>query len=214
MDPLTMMAALQSGVALGQSIFGAIKGTNNKRPDYDIPESAKQALELAKINATGQMPGYTQAKDQNNLTTANLISAGANNGNITQMLPAIAARASLNNRNLSTDNANYQAGARRELRGAYNQYGKYEDQEFQMNEFAPYAQKFQESRDMVGAGLQNFNTAISNYGMYQLSNSANMLSQENRAVAANNAGTVMDSANFNAAHNAAIQMMLGTTPLF
>ncbi len=45
------------------------------------------------------------------------------------------------------------------------QYAQAQDTEFQMNEFAPFADKAQEKRDMFGAGLENLMGAGTSFAL-------------------------------------------------
>ena len=46
----------------------------------------------------------------------------------------------------------------------------YKDQQFQMNEFAPYAQAYQEGRQMTGAGFENIYGALSGIANITMAN--------------------------------------------
>jgi hypothetical protein len=56
------------------------------------------------------------------------------------------------------------------LQQALGTYAGYQDQEFQMNEFAPFKDKQQRSQNAIGAGAQNLIGGIDTYTMLSLLN--------------------------------------------
>ncbi len=149
------LPALQLGLGAAQLIGGFLK-QSGRRPTYEIPDSVRQALALSRIRASDPyMPGYQQAKDQIDLVTSNAIRGAQESGSAQQSLPGIVGALQRENRNLGMENALSQERDMQGLQQLLMNYGNYEDQEFQMNEFAPYLEREQEGRDMFGAGLEN-----------------------------------------------------------
>ncbi len=154
MDPLTILGLAQGAFGLGKVLFG------KKRPEYEIPIEARSALALSKARAADpNMPGQQQLEDQISLTTANTLAAGRESGNIQEVLPAIQSSENKAIRELAIASAEDQRRDEASYQDALLGMSDQKDKEFQMNEFAPYAQNYQEGRQMVGAGIENLNTA-------------------------------------------------------
>lgn len=157
----------QAGLGGAQAIGGAIKRGNNKRPDYKIPASAKRALALAKMRAGDpNMPGYDLEAANIALTQSNALSASRESGNVAESVSSISAATDTANRRLGSANSQSQQRDLETLESAENSMAKYEDQEFQMNEFAPFSDARTESTQMIGAGAQNIFQALDGYGAY------------------------------------------------
>lgn len=153
MDPVTL-GILGTGAA--QLIGGLIKKAKAKRPEYEIPAEAFQQLALAKLKAQDPYaPGYTQAAEQLGATTSNAIDIAAQSGNLSESLSSIVAQQALGSRNLQAQNIQQQANDQQLLMKSLEQMAKYQDQEFNLNELAPYSDMYNESREMIGAGLEN-----------------------------------------------------------
>jgi hypothetical protein len=147
-------AIIQGATALSQLAGGANK--RPVRPEYEIPDSAKQSLALSKAMATSPYsPGYSQAKDEIGIATANRVRNAAQYGNAQESLAAISGQESADLRRLAAGNEQYKERALNQYGDALNQYASYEDQEFQLNELAPYMDEFMEGRHMTGAGIEN-----------------------------------------------------------
>lgn len=148
-DPQTLALLLN----VGGGIYSA---TNRSRPKYDIPKSAQEALQTARILAADQQaPGEQRNIDQINLTSANAIRAAQESGNVLSVLPAIAGEA---NRAKGDVYSRSEADQKRDIQNlmqALSQNADYQDLQYQMNEFAPHAQRQQEMRDILGAAAQN-----------------------------------------------------------
>lgn len=150
-----ILGLAQGAFGLGKALFG------KKRPEYEIPAEDKAALALAKARAADpNMPGQQALEDRISLSTSNALAAGREGGNVQEVLPAIQSSENKANRELGIAAAEDQNRDLLNYQGALNQMGQRKDLEFQMNEFAPYAQNYQEGRQMVGAGIENLNTAF------------------------------------------------------
>lgn len=159
------LAAIPAIIGGAQAIGGLIGKAVTKRPKYKIPQSARQATALAAIRAQGDMPGYTQAQSNLNLMTSNAIAGARESGFAGEQLSSIMGQQEAGYRNLAAQNEQFQSQADIQYQQALYRMGQMEDQQWQMNEFAPYADKSQLFSDMVGAGFQN------------LFNAGNMLNQ-------------------------------------
>lgn len=163
MNPALIPVILQAGAGAAQLIGGSGSLFGNKRPEYEIPDALKQTLALAKIRASDPYaPGYSQAKSNVDLSTANLINAAPNKQ---ESLGMIAGAQNAAYRDLAEMNAQSQYQDEMNLQQALGDYAKAEDLAFQMNEFGPYADRAQEGRNVVGAGLENLFTAADQYAM-------------------------------------------------
>mgnify|MGYP006910134126 FL=1 len=151
---MTMMALAQGAVGLGQVIGGAFSSA--KRPEYKMPEAVRQSLALAKMNvANPYSPGYSQAKAESDLTAANQLQAAQQQGNPMEAIQTIAGAQQKANRDLQMYNEQDQKSDVSNLQGELAKVAQAQDLMFQMNEFAPYQDKSQQSKNMIGGGLEN-----------------------------------------------------------
>jgi hypothetical protein len=154
MDPMT--AAILGRAALGGGqILGSLL-TKAKRPKYEIPKSEREALAMAKLRAADpNMPGQQRAEDRAMLAEANAVRGAQDSGNAMEVIPAISAGTQGNLADISAQSAQFQNQDLDRLDSALSRNAEYQDQEFQMNEFAPYAQKYELKQQLLGGGLEN-----------------------------------------------------------
>ena len=101
------------------------------------------------------MPGETTMLDRNDLAAQNAYNRAKDSGNPMASLAAIQAMNQRGALNIGVQSAqNREADMLRMMQSLQT--------EFQMNKFAPYAEKSQEYRDMVGAGEKNQFSGVSN----------------------------------------------------
>jgi len=157
--PLT--AIISGMTAAGQLAGGASKLLKNrKRPQYEVPDSARQALAIAQAQyADPTMPGYEQAEENINLAVANAIQGMQESGNARVGFQGAVAQGQSALRELTGQNAMYNQQEGDQLQAALEVMAQREDTQFQMNEFAPYSDAVREGRDMIGGGLENLMTA-------------------------------------------------------
>lgn len=162
MDPMTLGLLLNAGGMIASQIGG------NNRPKYEIPDSAKQALGQARLLAYDQSsPGESRKMDAARLSSANAVRAAQEGGNA---LEAVAGIQGQENRATQGILAESEMDQRRDMDQYMNMLlgmGEKEDLQFQMNEFAPFADKQNEMRDILGAATQN---------MYNLAEKERLLS--------------------------------------
>lgn len=165
--PAVMIPSLISGgVGLAQTIGGAIGTLGAKRPEYEVPEALEQSVALARIRTQDPYaPGYTQAKENLDLAAANALYTAQQSGNAQIGLGEVVGRTEAGYRGLQEMNIEDQARDVRDYESSLAQLAEAQDMEYQMNEFAPYAQRYQESRDVLGAGLENVMGAAKDYGL-------------------------------------------------
>lgn len=162
-----MLTIAQGVVGLGQTIGGALSGA--KRPEYELPPALRESLALARINvANPYSAGYGQAKAQSDLTMANQIAAAQQQGNPQESIQTIAAGQQRAQRELEMYNEQDQKQDISNLQGELGKLQQAQDLMFQMNEFAPYADKSQQSKNMIGAGLENLFAAGDQYAQMGL----------------------------------------------
>jgi hypothetical protein len=149
MDPMTLGLLLNTGGLIASQIGG-------NRPKYEIPDSAKQALGQARLLAYDQSaPGESRKMDAARLSSANAVRAAQEGGNA---LEAVAGIQGQENRAVQGILADSEMAQRKDMDDYMNlllQMGNKEDMAFQMNEFAPYADKQNEMRDILGGMTQN-----------------------------------------------------------
>lgn len=173
------LSALSGLLSLGTGIWQAFKSNDlakEERPEYKAPKEADQALNVAKQQAYGDMPGYENAKqniEQQSATAFNRATNVSDSGS-----DILGATAGLNlgaNRAvgaLDANNAQYRSNAIRNLQGALGVRAGYTDQEFKVNQMDPYLSSQQASSVMGEGAIQNIsggvNSSISNYMSYKM----------------------------------------------
>lgn len=165
-------AFLPAAIGGAQLIGGlAARFAGGKRPKREIPEAAGEALGVARLQAASPYaPGYGQAREGIEVAAANALAAAQASGNPAAAIQGIMGQQQAANRDLTAQSLQYQAGAQERLQTALRMMAEEEDRQFQINKFAPYADRIRLAEDLIGAGATN------------LSSSANML------FAAKNAG--------------------------
>lgn len=178
MFPLSAIAAIPSIFQGIQGITQMVKGKRDLndlvRPEYEIPTAARQSLALARsAYADPRMPGESRAYDRIGGAYSNYLRASRDAGGGSGLAGLAMAQANTNAAygDLATQSANNQRQDQQNLMSNLSNYANYQDQQFQLNKFAPYAQKYNEAREMIGAGQQNTFGALnglSSIGMQML----------------------------------------------
>lgn len=172
--PLAAVAAISAAPALAQGITGFVQSKraknilrNLQRPTYEIPNSATEALNTARVLAsTNQLPNQVQAEQSINQSAANAnynITQNATSGTeaLAAMIGVAGGQMSAMNE-LSGMGANFANQQNQNLINSLNRYATYEDKAFQLNEFEPYMMKLQEGQGLAAAGMQNKFNALNN----------------------------------------------------
>ena len=120
--PAALIPLIMGGA---QMIGGAIK-RSKKRPEYEIPESQKEALTLAKLN-TGDMPGYDQMAANIALSQSNSLASARESGNVMESVGAIAGASNTAYRDLGIANRQSKRESERNLQGMLMEQAKAED---------------------------------------------------------------------------------------
>lgn len=157
-------AIIQGVSGIAQLLSGA--GKKAKRPEYEIPDSVKQSLALSKMQATSPyMAGYSKAKTNIDLSTANKVAAAGQYGNAQESLSGIMGQEASSLRNLDAANEEAQRKDVLNYQKSLKEYGSYEDLEFKLNKLDPYKDAAAEQRDIFGAGMENLFGAADKGGM-------------------------------------------------
>lgn len=190
---------LVQGIA---GMFQESEGTdlaNTPRPDYKIPDEVNQSLAISKANFADQtMPGESRLRDQNNLAAQNALKALTEGGGSLSGISGIQAQQSKFAGDIQTKAAEYQRKDEQIYQQSLQTMADYKDQQFQMNEFAPYAQAYQEGRQMAGAGFENIYGALS--GIANITMANQYANQDPAALAASANQDALQTSNINAAY--------------
>ena len=166
---LTAGASLFKGITGAKQIAAARRGLANlERPEYEIPEEVKASLALAQANM-GKMPGYQERKDAIGASVSTAATLARESGMPLAAISGVQGTRDIAERTLNVDDQAYQTTARNDLSAALLKYADFKNLEFQMNEFAPYAEKYNEYREQLGAGESNVSGAIGDLGSAFLS---------------------------------------------
>jgi hypothetical protein len=178
------------GIAAASSLFNLITGVGQKRkakralnefnalqeerPVYETPEAALNALSILQQQyADPNMPGQQVAMGRADQNFANVVSAGAQAGNPFAALVGAQSQADAANQNIMTQSASYQDQQRNQYLQGLQMMAGYQDQEWQMNQFAPWADASQfqlnEYRDFRQAGNRNIASGIDGLSTFALS---------------------------------------------
>lgn len=159
-------------VTLAPSVYQGILGANQDnqansispgaRPKYEIPSAEKAALNLQRMLASSNAPGYTQAKEDVEAGGANALLQTMKFGtpNVAQMYK--------NKTDALVDlNINNETYRERQLDGLTNklsEYAAFQEKEFDINKMQPYNYAMQQSMDLKDASNQNIYGALDQGG--------------------------------------------------
>jgi hypothetical protein len=178
---LGIAAALSAGSSIFQLITGAkqkkqanqlqqqLEALQNQRPEYSTPQEVLTATALSRqAFADPNMPGQGAMLDRASLSSQNAAAGAAAGGD--PFGAAIAAQANLDrtNESIGAQSASFAENARINYQGQLGVLGQFRDQEYQMNEFAPWKDNYQyrlnEMRDLRQGGNQNIYGGIDGIG--------------------------------------------------
>ncbi len=135
------------------------------RPMYQIPGELKANRDMAYREANyGEVPGSSQARDRNDIAAANSLAAAAGAGNVMAAVPGVQAAKAAADLNVANANASYRKENLGMLYAANNQLANAKDTQFQLNKFAPWADKFQMNNNLIELGHQRWSNANEAYG--------------------------------------------------
>ena len=151
----------QGAVGLGQLIGGNRQLRNLKRPEYNIPgESFNQLALNQQAYADPYSVGELRAQNNIGLSGANAVAAARDSGNLSAMAPAIAAQQNAGYNTLQTQVEGDRERRRQALMQSLDMMAAQRDKAWQLNEYAPYADKYAEARQRIGAGQENIMGAL------------------------------------------------------
>ena len=154
---------------LGKAGMGVLQGvagmfTSANRPTYKIPKAEREALALARMRAADtQMPGEQRAVDRAMTVGSNSVRAAQESGNAMEALAGISAGTQGNLADIAAQSAQFQNQDLNNLDSALSRHADYQDQAWQMNQYAPYAQKYELKQQLLGAGATNIMGALDSY---------------------------------------------------
>lgn len=160
---LSAAPAIYQGISgikqIGRGRLGL--ATLGQRPEYEIPDEIKQMTAMARANvADPYMAGENRMLDQANQSAANAFAQSKEAGNPLAMLGSINANTNQSLNQIGIQSAQQQNMDVQALTQQLQNLGNYKDQQWQMNTFAPYQDKYSEYRDMIGAGNKNVFDAL------------------------------------------------------
>jgi hypothetical protein len=171
MDPMTMMALaqmapmlLKAGTGVAQGLGGAGMLATNKRPEYSIPPAMQAALAQSQRMSMMNSPAFEQQLQFNSMAAQTAMQAAQQSNNLSGALALIQAQQQKGVMDATTQNQQFMIGRQDKYNQDLQNYAAYQDQQWQMNEFAPYAQKRQIGEDLIGAGIENFTSSASGIG--------------------------------------------------
>jgi len=157
---MTLLTTLpQTALGLGQTISGFTQKPPT-RPEYEIPESAKAALEGMETQATlGRLPGQSQIEGRLDRVTANTLNTLERIGDSPVSSINAASRAYGNQLDKETE-LGVQAGNmwltnQDKLRQEQARMAEWENKKFKFDEVDPYMSKVAQISALKGAGIQN-----------------------------------------------------------
>jgi hypothetical protein len=168
---LGALAGIGFGLSAIGSIFKGVLGNNQRkeakeglanleRPEYEIPNEVYQYLGQTQADTRRNMPGYETARQGIDQSQANASGLAVQSGNPLLGIGGIQGQTNKANRNLAVENASYIDNKKDARNRALLLAANYKEREQQMNEFAPYRDKYNEFREQLGAGQQNINSGL------------------------------------------------------
>lgn len=164
---------LQAGLGIGQKAKAAKMAAGNKRPEYEISQQAKDNQALAESMASEGLSDsakqlYTSNADRGLTSSIDAILKGGGDVNaITDLNDGY--NQSLSQFAMAEDQAKFRN--LNILMRANDALGAEHDKAWQINQYAPYADKAQQAAQMSASGMQNISGGI-NTGLSALSMAA------------------------------------------
>lgn len=155
-----LLSAIPSAFSLIQGIGQRKRGQrildNLQRPEYQTPDEIMSMLTLAQARASDPYSmAEMNARRDIGVSGANAVSAAQMGGNPNDVISGIVGQQGNSYNRLGAQVEADQAQRQANLTNMLGTVAKYKDLEFEMNKYAPWLQKYNEGREMVGAGNQN-----------------------------------------------------------
>jgi hypothetical protein len=154
---------LKAAIGLGQTIAGGLSSATNQRLEYQISAAAQTAMGLAMAHSNSNMPNYNLQQDRIGLASANAYGQALQTGNVLGSIGGIQAQENKGYQDLSMQNATYRDSALNQYGQALNTYGDHQDQQWQINKFALYADRQKQANQLIGGGIANLTGALDSY---------------------------------------------------
>lgn len=168
------LAAIAIGAGLAK--LGVDIGTNVKRrrnfedamsdrPEYEIPDALENSYaEAQRQYKYGEIPGYSEAIDRIGLSQSNSLRAAQEGGNALGLVAALQSGTNRSYEDLEVRNAEFrQSNLDRVLRMS-QLMSDAQDRQWQMNEFAPWADRYNFDQNMTGLWNETLTRGINNLG--------------------------------------------------
>lgn len=162
--------ALGAGLAkLGVDLSSNKKRRNKfeeamkNRPEYEIPDATKNAYNTAQREYKyGEIPGMGELMDRIALGEANALETSKQSGDALGAVSSIQAGSRKAEADLGMANAQFRQSNLDRVLATSAAMAAAEDREFQMNEFAPWADRYKFDQEMVGASNRALTGGIDN----------------------------------------------------
>lgn len=166
MAVLETMAAIKGGLGAIQGIAGAIGMARQakKEPQYEIPGQAKEAEALGRAMGAEGMAGAQRTQALQDIQQSALMGLRASQDRRGGLMAAQNVQAQMGRQTLSLA-AQDAAMRQQNQRFAYSALmagAQYADKAFS-NRYQSWLNKYQQSRALLGAGLQNITGAVDTY---------------------------------------------------
>jgi len=126
-------------------------------------------LALSKLRVSDPYsPGYSQQRETADLATANALMSAQQSGQTSEAIQTVAASQQAAYRDINQMMEADQDRDEQMLQQSLAQYAREENENFMANELAPYQDRFRESRDVFGAGLENIVQGIDDKALMEL----------------------------------------------
>lgn len=155
-------AAYNLITGISQQVKGKKALRNLERPSYEIPKDLQTSLALAQSNyADPRFTGQAQAENRIGQNMANAVQNTMDfGGNPMDNIAAIQGQSNAAYQSVAEEQARQQQADLANLQSMSQVMANAKDTQWQMNEFAPYAQKYNEGREQIGAGQTNVATGL------------------------------------------------------
>ena len=158
---ISAIPSIMKAIDGGDQVAQAEKGLSTlSRPEYETPKEIGIAGQLSKAAfADPTMVGQSALQDRIDQQMSNSIGASVEAGNPLANLVALQAQSQRATQDLGIAASQQNEKDRAAYQNMLQVISQYKDREFQMNEFAPYLDKYREYRDVLGAGKKNVHGA-------------------------------------------------------
>lgn len=154
------IGALQTGIGLAGMLF-------NKRPEYKTPSAIDEIVARARKSTTADMPGYEQQKAAIDTAQANAIETAKLGGDPTLAASSIQSNTLKSTNQLAAQLAQYKSQQEAKLAKALQIKAQDDQMKFQMNEFAPYADKAAMAKDNILGGIKTATGSMTQLAMLE-----------------------------------------------